>query len=510
MLYQLLRRFFRVCVCRGSGLALLISLSAAAGPTPDMPLNNATEKVYSSKQLQQDFQQLYRDLQRGSYHLFAHYPKQAYDQQFTDYLALLNKPMSKLQAHKHFMQFVALASIAHTRIDFPVASYRAFIDADGKTLPLSLNINGDDITVAEYYGADPRVQPGQRLLSINGIASREFLQPLQAYLAADNAALLDGLTGSQLAPLLWLHHAEQLSYTLSLQQPGSDARYQLQQATLNQTEQAKNSAANRTANKAGSGSSEPRQYRILADTIGYLQPGPFYNVYATNDAEVWDTTEFHAFIDQAFGTFVAAGVHSIIIDLRDNPGGTNSFSDHMLAWFADKPFRFASDFRVKVSALSRAANRARMPEEGEPDAITRQLEQFYRDNQEGAVISFPLQNTPPHRSEQNIAASDIKVFVLIGRHSYSNAVSVAAIAQDYNFATVIGQPTADLATTYGAMETFTLSHTGIVVGYPKALIIRPNGDAKPAGVTPDVLLDLPADNKAALQQLIDYINADSR
>ena len=97
------------------------------------------------------------------------------------------------------------------------------------------------------------------------------------------------------------------------------------------------------------------------------------------------------------------------------------------------------------------------------------------------------------------------MFVLTGPHSYSNAVSVAAIAQDYNFATVIGEPTADLATTYGAMETFSLNHTGIVVGYPKALIIRPNGDTRPAGVIPDVQLPLAANDEVALQQIVSYL-----
>jgi hypothetical protein len=39
------------------------------------------------------------------------------------------------------------------------------------------------------------------------------------------------------------------------------------------------------------------------------------------------------------------------------------------------------------------------------------------------------------------------------------------------------------------MEHFSLPHTTIKVGFPKAHIIRPNGDATPSGVTPDVKLD---------------------
>jgi C-terminal processing protease CtpA/Prc len=70
-------------------------------------------------------------------------------------------------------------------------------------------------------------------------------------------------------------------------------------------------------------------------------------------------------------------------------------------------------------------------------------------------------------------------------------VTVAALVQDFGFGTVIGEETSDLATTYGAMETFALSRTGIVVGYPKARIIRPNGSLIGRGAVPDIAIETP-------------------
>jgi hypothetical protein len=52
-------------------------------------------------------------------------------------------------------------------------------------------------------------------------------------------------------------------------------------------------------------------------------------------------------------------------------------------------------------------------------------------------------------------------------------VSVAALVQDCKFGTIVGEETSDMATTYGTMEQFNLPKTGIMVGYPKAHIIRP-------------------------------------
>ena len=44
---------------------------------------------------------------------------------------------------------------------------------------------------------------------------------------------------------------------------------------------------------------------------------------------------------------------SLIIDLRYNPGGDNSFSEYMISYFADKPFSFTSKFSVKTSQITK-------------------------------------------------------------------------------------------------------------------------------------------------------------
>ena len=84
-----------------------------------------------------------------------------------------------------------------------------------------------------------------------------------------------------------------------------------------------------------------------------------------------------------------------------------------------------------------------------------------------------------------------EVYLLIDRQSYSNTANVAALVQDYGFGKILGEETSDLATTYGAMEQFQLSRTGITVGFPKALIIRPSGNLDPRGVIPDIGIESP-------------------
>jgi C-terminal processing protease CtpA/Prc len=231
-----------------------------------------------------------------------------------------------------------------------------------------------------------------------------------------------------------------------------------------------------------------RDAKLLDGHIAYLRPGPFYNVEAKTGAEEWDVSGFREFIDHAFDQFLAAGASRLIIDLRGNPGGDKLFSDVMVAWFAGRPFRFASQFKIKVSAETIAANSARIEHDAAAAGpVSREFAELYARHGIGDLADFAIAETAPRAGKR----FEGKVFVLIDRQSYSNAVAVAALVQDYRFGVIVGEATSDMATTYGAMEQFALDHTGLKVGYPKARIVRPNGDLRSRGVTPDIAIPVP-------------------
>jgi C-terminal processing protease CtpA/Prc len=192
-------------------------------------------------------------------------------------------------------------------------------------------------------------------------------------------------------------------------------------------------------------------------------------------ARIWNTAAFTAFIDEAFGDFLDSGAKSLVIDLRNYPGGDNSFSDPMISWIADRPFRFASQFLVRSSDEAAASNQARL--DASPDAVqgvSGRYAEAYRATPRGETFPFEIALAEPREG----AKFEGEVYVLVNRNSYSNAVNVASIFQDYGWGEIAGEPTADFATTYGAMEHFTLPNTGFKVGFPKAYIVRPSGDER--------------------------------
>jgi hypothetical protein len=458
--------------------------------------NQQTSTLIQPQQLTEDFAQLYKDLKASHINLFVNVTEAEYDNEYKLIEQKLTKPLPLLQAHILFQRFVAFGKIGHANIGFPSDAYQHFRDNGGKAFPIYVEINDSRWFVDEDYSTQ-NLPKGTEITHINGRSVSDWLTILHPYIAADTLTLASSLLEFQLPQYLWLvntknqTHEEKARITVLLDgHPTPVEVVFLDRDTLQQRIELQ-------PTEEATESDKLRDFQLLTDTIGYIKPGPFYN--AENPTDVWNNEDFVAFVDTAFNHFIDNDVTTVVIDVRNNPGGTNSFSDPLIAWFADEPFKFASSFMIRSSHHAQASNQRRI--ESSPNdigSVSQQLADAYAKNPHGSVFEFSLEEASPRTDKQ--FKSD--VIVVMDRSSYSNAVSLAAIVQDYGFGKVIGEPSADFATTYASMETFSLTHTGIVVGFPKAHIIRPSGDTKAGPVYPDMQID-----NITLGSIVDFVEA---
>lgn len=451
----------------------------------------AEEEYFSAEAIRSDFHELYRGLLEAQYDPFHQISAEELEQRYQELASSINSPQTLREVSALFQRFTALTETAHTRVEFPIDTYQSYLQNDGKTLSLYLEISSDDVVIDDYFGAEPELYPGVKLIAVDGLPVRQWLDRYAALVAADNQQLKDVMLGMQLQGMLWWADGARESYEITIMaEDGSPVT--VSAMTTSYDEQAL--LAN--ASQAEVQEQPLRDYQLLTPQVGYVKPGPFYNAEGENP---WDTEPFKRWVDEAFNSLIAADAEYVVIDLRSNPGGSNSFSDHLVAWFADQAFAFASDFRVRASSQAREANLERLALTLDETDISHRYETFFAEKTAGEIFSFPLDSSLPRDGTR----FEGEVIALIDETSFSNAVSVAAIIQDYGFGTLIGQKTADLATTYGAMEHFRLSETNLQVGFPKALIIRPNGDSQPDGVTPDVRIQSHEDVLAAALEWIE-------
>jgi C-terminal processing protease CtpA/Prc len=220
-----------------------------------------------------------------------------------------------------------------------------------------------------------------------------------------------------------------------------------------------------------------REFRFFGD-VAYLRPGPFMSLSSSDlsEHETWDPTEFLSFMDSVFTVIAAERPENLILDIRGNPGGGSSFSNPMIAYLADRPFREASELRFRTSRITKEFWR----DYDDPAAADLKHEILSReDGERWSVVQEPY----PPRSDS--LRYEGRTFALIDRFSYSNAAAVASILQDYGFATLIGEETSFNPSNCGGVHTFRLPHTGMEVVYPKVCGVRPSGDVGPHGVIPE-------------------------
>jgi hypothetical protein len=452
---------------------LLLAVLATAGPLP--------ERRFAPAEVKADFTELYARLAASHFDLFARRPKSDYDALFRATITGFDRPMTALEVRIAFQKFMAYGRVAHSNVAFPSDAYGAYRDADGRAMPVSIRIKAGRMFVAENGGVTP-VLAGDEIVALDGKPTADWLRRLGAHVSADNDYMLHTLIETRFTALLWLDLGAVDHFKLTLR----DARGALREVVVPARTRAEMRAAAAGPSAVLDLDWDARVFRIIGG-VGYLRPGPFYN-NNPNATNIWDVSQFRTFIDSSFETLLKARTRALVIDLRDNPGGDNSFSDLMVAWYATNPFRFCRDFRVRMSEAAVASNAKRVAAApDDTDGISAKFAAAYAQHRVGDVFSFDIPVVEPRAGARFTG----KVYLLVNRRSYSNTVQVAALSQDYGFATILGEETSDLATTLGAMEQFTLSRTGIEVGFPKAHIIRVNGDTRPQGVVPDVAIETP-------------------
>jgi hypothetical protein len=462
----------------------------------DQPSTNPWEVQLSAENARSDFEFLYNGLKSAHANLYVHREKEEYDALYQKTLNQFTSPISLFEARVAFQKFTAYGDVAHARIEFPDDAYKYFRENGGRVFPISLRIVDGRAYVGTNYSGRSEISLGDEILALNGVSIGRWLKRTAAHISADTPYIAHSLLEFSFPRYLWLEVGEIHEFDLELA-PADGQPYQVSVPAISHQEQEE--AAARLPPAFTLDDSE-RVSTMLDEKIGYLRPGPFYNT--ENPDQIWDNTEFTKFIDSAFDFFLEEGAKTLVVDLRDNAGGDSSFSDTMLAWFADEQFRFCSAFLVKSSDEAAASNQARL--DAHPAAangVSGTFAKKYAETPRGDFFDLELPFVEPRNGTRFTG----EVYVIVNRHTYSNAVNVASIIQDYGFGTIVGEKTSDMATTYGAMETFTLPHTGITVGFPKAHIIRPSGEKKSDGVTPDWVIESPirpANNDLVLETLL--------
>lgn len=460
-------------MARLGGLALALSLgSLSAGAAPAKP-------CCSPAQASEDLAQLFATLAAVHPQLYRQRSRKAHAEALTALNpAALDSPAALWRAAA---PLVNAFGDGHTWLagerdaiwaDFEAGRLRFF------PLPVHIDAMHQVTSTADPFRRG--IPPGSRLLMLDGQPLPELIAALERYEPGERASFRLAALADSFAFALQQHRPSGPDFALVWEQAGQRQEQRVAGSDVRELQ----------AWRAGlAGETKPAysyQPLIVAKDTG-LKSKP--DAMLLDFREFSDLPAFEALLAEMFAQIQAKGITSLIVDLRQNGGGNSSLGDALLRWLSPKPFRQYSLIEAKVSLPVKQALGCDRPDSSDcwPELRAAPL---------GSLLSFAPPQNQPHPAAKRFKG---KVYALIGPETFSSAADLAASLKDYGLATLIGEETGGLASSYGETHRFRLRHSGLEAGVSWKYFIRPSGDRRPEGVRPDLSVDasLPATPEAA-------------
>lgn len=168
------------------------------------------------------------------------------------------------------------------------------------------------------------------------------------------------------------------------------------------------------------------------------------------------------------------GTYKFIIDVRNNPGGDARACEQLLN---------AMDMETPGYGMLARESKLSGPVADESELV------------QGCYIH----NRDKETGRKN---PDIELVVLQNAKTFSSAHMLTTWVQDGKLGIVIGQTSTNSATAYGDHLTYHMPQSGVDTVISYKIFLRPDGDADPTAITPDIVLDEDTD---ALNYALDYL-----
>jgi len=223
----------------------------------------------------------------------------------------------------------------------------------------------------------------------------------------------------------------------------------------------------------------PRYRETFGHESGYPEPSRYW-FYHDNHTCYWRYNSFNysepgrKHIDTVFADIREKNAENLIIDLRFNGGGNSMAADYIINYITSKPYCLYSGSDVKISK--------QLPHK----------EQFgiFSIFQRGRIIKYRNKGKLKKPADMGYRFPG-RVYALIGPATYSSASDFAAVLEDFDIATLVGEETGGLRECFGDAPRFPMPNSGIKFGVSHkrwfAPIPKPGDDKQ--GATPDIAIN---------------------
>lgn len=420
--------------CQGSHLEIM----------PDLSDETLLTEYLSVEQMHQDIDALLE----GALERHPNIDKYTQVSELKSYTETLKsqvtKPLMRTEFYKIVGQLSHKFNDGHAFLIWPYQEYNRLKEQGAKPFPFEVFINKQQELYIQndYQSGSERVVGESKILSINGISTKDLVLEMQKYTGGESQFLREKVVAARFSINLWAVYGFINEFKLEIESDGRTKTLEITQAqNWQQTE------------SAISGKTKKEHYfKELEDGVALLYLEHF-------DIK---PSEFENFVDESFEQIKALKIHSLIIDIRNNPGGNTDTVAYLSRYLANKPFRLVSALQEKLNKDNRGL--------------------FNYKGEEGEIVytKWDEWETPMNDAVRFTG----NVYLLTGSISYSAAIVFATTLKDNGFATLVVQPTQGFANQSGQGNLFNLPHSELRAYITTRLLVRPSGELTQQGVQP--------------------------
>lgn len=327
-------------------------------------------------------------------------------------------------------------------------------------LPFSLfSFTEDGMIVDADWSREQRLPRGSRVLSINGYPASRLHAMFLPYFGGF-PHWKNQLLATFLRKLLFLHDIHPPFHIRAITPQGDSLSFTTDGLTRGNLD-----SLNKAISRSGATAAAPFTIEIGSDSIALIRFNSMNQQYADS---------FRSFLRRAFTRIRDAKCRGLVVDLRQNSGGSSSVGDLLTSYITDRPYRLAGGSKWKVSEPYKAFLR-----------LSNSKNEDYLGREVGTLISYRDKNLqhPP----VNELRFQGKVALLIGPSTFSSANMLADGIKTFQLARVFGTATGESGNDFGEIFPLMLPATRVIVTATSKMFVRASGDENDFSPTlPDV------------------------
>ncbi len=415
------------------------------------------ETIRSAKAIE-DAEYLWSKLETIHPNLYFGTPKWKAENRFQGIIETIESKdkWTKRELYRLLAPFVASFKDGHTFLSIN-QEFLKYADNGGKVLPLMVKlVNGKLLVAGNLSGRNPA--KGEEIISVNGMDAGEIYGSMTDLIGAERQSFVEAKASRGFPIYLWALYDFSGPFEVTYQAETGERKTKTLKGI---------SVSNyREKKEAKLGRSESNwDLSFPGNDVGLLT----INTFAGNLED-----EFKGFIEDSFREIKERGAKKLIIDLRENGGGSTKLSDYLYRFVSDKPFRTFAEVRVKYSDPV-------LKEKTIYNPITLFKVKVLGDR---TIVHKNGYEKPPGTKFR----FDGELYLITGPMTFSTAANFAALIKDVGAGTIAGEETGGLASSYGDIFKLNLPNSGLNFGVSYKYFLRPAGFDDGRGVIPDVFL----------------------